>query len=723
MVISPPFLPLREAGETDAGWFARAMKQQVAQAQDVGALEGSFPVAGQFMWHTGLHLTAPAAPGGFAPVRAIADGKVIHVRAPTPHTADADHPQNYSPALNGARWSDNGCVIVEHTTDIGSADEVPTTFTYYSLTMHLGAIDPAIKRDASVHRKAVIGHPGKCYGANADIHFEVCCDLEQLKKLIGRDPVWVPPFAPVVPQKDGRTDVVFGDLFIYLPATTPTLAAAPKSSDIALRPRTGATQTLGKPQWVRIRYEKGDCKISSLDPDGRPIGTPLLSNDFEYGLYEKAVALHKSVKASVHEGQSCPSAWFELLRYGRNLGPDALPLDAAHWRAIPTVDGTLWADLNAAGTFKFSEGDFLPVAEWNFFSDDEDHLDQRCQSPHFKHWIRDPDQRVVDRDKADVLANRLKDPNVRNRLKRAICKFPTEWDASTIEARNRWVIDPAQTKPPLDQEHWRKFLRHAEAMCLPDLPSGYLQAQWRFHPQEFVEIMGKVGWLSKNEVVRCFERVGVKPKDMLERLEKSGKNDANIVKRPALLHVALQKMLRKYLINTSPSRLAHFIGQIAEETGYLEYALEMGDENYFKKYDNSTVIGLRLGNKKPEDGSKYRGRGLIQLTGYYNYSIFSAYLADPVVLDSGVGRLASDAYIACGVAGFYWVSKQRETKTKSGGYLPNGKRGINYWCDRGVTRTDAEQVTKCVNPAMVHFNEVRWPSFRQALNILTCYTD
>ena len=348
MIISPPFLPTRivtpatatapATAEDESAWLARAMTQPRSRAPGTRTFEGSFPVSAALQWHNGLHLVAPTETSGALPVSAIADGKVIFVHPPTPLSAVPAHPQNYMPNGKPA-WTDSGCVIVEHTTDIGAAGSTATQIVYFSLYMHLSRIEAAVKLDSAIYRKDPIGTAGQFHGAEHQLHFEICCDKQNLDRLIGREARWTETEPPVTPAADGRTDTVFGEVFIYLPASTPVSPGRPVS-DARNSSHSGTTgNTLDKPQWVGIRHELGSAILRSIDLMGRPIG-PIEGRhdkDFEYELYAEAGKrnanyLHRSSPSYGANAPitSSPSGWYELLRFGRNLGPDPLPADAAH---------------------------------------------------------------------------------------------------------------------------------------------------------------------------------------------------------------------------------------------------------------------------------------------------------------------------------------------------------------------------------------------------------
>lgn len=73
----------------------------------------------------------------------------------------------------------------------------------------------------------------------------------------------------------------------------------------------------------------------------------------------------------------------------------------------------------------------------------------------------------------------------------------------------------------------------------------------------------------------------------------------------------------RYAINT-PLRVAHFIAQVMHESGGFRYQEEIADGSQYEGR-------LDLGNDRKGDGKRYKGRGLIQITGRYSYGKYGMY--------------------------------------------------------------------------------------------------
>lgn len=94
-------------------------------------------------------------------------------------------------------------------------------------------------------------------------------------------------------------------------------------------------------------------------------------------------------------------------------------------------------------------------------------------------------------------------------------------------------------------------------------------------------------------------------------------------------------------INTT-LRMAHFLAQIAHESGELRYTREIASGRAYEGRKD-------LGNTQQGDGVKYKGRGLIQITGRANYEKYAKYcgfdvVSTPELLERPLGAVKSSMW-------------------------------------------------------------------------------
>lgn len=147
-----------------------------------------------------------------------------------------------------------------------------------------------------------------------------------------------------------------------------------------------------------------------------------------------------------------------------------------------------------------------------------------------------------------------------------------------------------------------------------------------------------------------------------------------------------EAMLHQYGITKSPLRLRHFLAQAAAETGGFTIYEESGNYSaqglldtfpkYFKSLAEARAYARKpqaifnrtyggradLGNTKPGDGYKFRGRGVFQMTGRGSYADFGRRLGLDLINHPELAAIPEHSIKA---AVLYWDDK-----------------GLNAWADR-----------------------------------------
>lgn len=125
----------------------------------------------------------------------------------------------------------------------------------------------------------------------------------------------------------------------------------------------------------------------------------------------------------------------------------------------------------------------------------------------------------------------------------------------------------------------------------------------------------------------------------------------------------LNKAMAKYGINT-PQRAAMFLSQLAHESGSYRYTKEIADGSAYEGRKD-------LGNTEPGDGKRYKGRGLIQLTGKANYILCGKALEIDLLKHP---ELLETPQYAVMSAGWFWSTNNLNTLTDKGGVLAVTRR-------------------------------------------------
>lgn len=148
-------------------------------------------------------------------------------------------------------------------------------------------------------------------------------------------------------------------------------------------------------------------------------------------------------------------------------------------------------------------------------------------------------------------------------------------------------------------------------------------------------------------------------------------------------HQGLNRTFAEFDINNC-KRQSIFLAQVLHESGGFKWAEEIASGQAYEGRKD-------LGNTIKGDGVRFKGRGLIQLTGRHNYEVAGKALGLDLI---NLPQLASNPENAPRIAGWYWNSRglnsiadqfnieafQTITRRINGGL--NGYRDRLHWWDR-----------------------------------------
>ena len=136
-------------------------------------------------------------------------------------------------------------------------------------------------------------------------------------------------------------------------------------------------------------------------------------------------------------------------------------------------------------------------------------------------------------------------------------------------------------------------------------------------------------------------------------------------RRAGLFLAPLNAAMAQFGIDT-PLRQASFLAQVAHESGQLLWLRELASGAAYEGRSD-------LGNVMAGDGVRFKGRGLLQITGRANYAACGVALGLDLL---AAPQLLEQPGSACRSAGWFWQS-----------------RGLNRLADAG----DQERITRRIN--------------------------
>ncbi|WP_322055615.1 glycoside hydrolase family 19 protein [Burkholderia cenocepacia] len=124
----------------------------------------------------------------------------------------------------------------------------------------------------------------------------------------------------------------------------------------------------------------------------------------------------------------------------------------------------------------------------------------------------------------------------------------------------------------------------------------------------------------------------------------------------------------------SPARQAAFLAQCGHETGGFQWLREIwGPTAAQRAYEPPAAKAAELGNTQKGDGFRYRGGGLLQITGRYNYRVMGQKIG--INLEGNPDQISQPS-VAAEVSAQFWADHALSAFADAGEFL-SISRAIN----------------------------------------------
>lgn len=154
-------------------------------------------------------------------------------------------------------------------------------------------------------------------------------------------------------------------------------------------------------------------------------------------------------------------------------------------------------------------------------------------------------------------------------------------------------------------------------------------------------------------IINLQRRLGVKQDGDFGRVSFTAlfKSLGAVQDRAEELAISAAVHLPAYGVMDAPLRLAHFLAQVGHESGSFKYMEEIASGSAYEGRAD-------LGNTQKGDGSRYKGRGPIQITGRANYRFFGRQLGIDLERHPEIAAFPSiGLHLACA----YWANRDLNT--------------------------------------------------------------